>query len=286
MVSLEPIYRPGNCNAAYQLNWSLSIFPGNGFPQPEAWLGALQTATETDGVRILECHFHEPTSIQLLISTLPRVSPSRVVASVKGRLQYLVRDEFPRAFRRNYRIESVGEVNRETIEQYVARQLDRHPPVSPLWRRKLMRLQYEDSSVDLSETRFSSSGQYLNNLHVVLENAEGAHLTDESLLAASRDMIVRSCRAKGHRLSRIGLLSNHLHMAIGCGVMDAPESVVLSLMNNLAFVHAMKPILRSSYYVGTFGNFDRNAIRMTIRANARSSIGPETPKEAMPDMKL
>jgi hypothetical protein len=32
-------------------------------------------------------------------------------------------------------------------------------------------------------------------------------------------------------------------------------------MNNLAYVQGMKPMFRFSYYVGTFGPYDRGAIR-------------------------
>ena len=42
---------------------------------------------------------------------------------------------------------------------------------------------------------------------------------------------------------------------------ESPASIALSLMNNVAHVQGMKPVLRHSYYVGTFGSYDRDAVR-------------------------
>ena len=46
---------------------------------------------------------------------------------------------------------------------------------------------------------------------------------------------------------------------------DFPESVALSLLNNLAYAQGMTPAFRFSDYVGTFGRYDRNAIRRVVR---------------------
>ena len=87
----------------------------------------------------------------------PNVSPSQLVRCVKGRLQSLIRDCHPRAFRRNYRIESVGEVNANALDGYVARQTKRHPMAGPHVQRRLDELQFHEPCVDLSRIRYSSS---------------------------------------------------------------------------------------------------------------------------------
>jgi len=80
------------------------------------------------------------------------------------------------------------------------------------------------------------------------------------VLAAYQRSIIAGCRRHDWLLSRIGLLSNHLHILLAAGIADSPQSVVLSLMNNLAYSQAMKAIWRFSYYAGTFGPYDRGAI--------------------------
>ena len=45
-----------------------------------------------------------------------------------------------------------------------------------------------------------------------------------------------------------------------------PESVALSLLDNLAYLKGMKAAYRFSNDVGTFGNYDRNSIRRRVSA--------------------
>ncbi len=77
-------------------------------------------------------------------------------------------------------------------------------------------------------------------------------------------MIVCTARKKEWRLARIGILSNHIHVLLGAAVTESPASVALSLMNNLAYVQRMKAVLRFSFYVGTFGSYDRDAVRRRL----------------------
>ncbi len=53
---MEPIYSAKNTKAAYQLNWSVALFGSTEVPSSKGWLNDLKSATERDGVRILECH--------------------------------------------------------------------------------------------------------------------------------------------------------------------------------------------------------------------------------------
>jgi hypothetical protein len=63
------------------------------------------------------------------------------VQRIKGRLQYAVRDRFPKAWKSNYGIRSVGHVTRETVENYVASQLGHHQMADPRIQDRLQRFQ-------------------------------------------------------------------------------------------------------------------------------------------------
>ncbi|MDA8562986.1 hypothetical protein N9L06_00890 [Mariniblastus sp.] len=95
----------------------------------------------------------------------------------------------------------------------------------------------------------------------MIENADGWNEIRKSQLERVRDMIIGSARKKSWQLSRIGLLANHIHVLVGAAVTESSESVAISLMNNIAYLYEMKPILKFSYYVGTFGGYDRGAVR-------------------------
>ncbi len=66
--------------------------------------------------------------------------------------------------------------------------------------------------------------------------------------------------------ARIGLVTDHFHILLTTNVTESPDSVALCLMNNLVYVQQMKPVLRFSYYVGTFGDYDGSAIRKILRS--------------------
>ena len=257
---MSPLYTAENCPAADQLNWSLSPFGTVNFPPQSAWLDNLRQATEPDGVRILECQATQPSVMQFFVSTLPKVAPSVLVRSVKGRWQHLLRDQHPSAFRRNYRIDSVGAANSDVLDHYVAGQNEKHPMADPRVQERLVALQFHDPAMDLAAVQTGNYGQFVNGLQVVIETAGGWNEIRQEVLLATRDMIVRAASKKGWRLSRIGLLSNHIHILLGAGMTESPESVALSLLNNLASVQEMKPVFRFSFYVGTFGRYDRSAI--------------------------
>jgi REP element-mobilizing transposase RayT len=241
-------------------------------PSPDQWLEPLRNAAEPDAVRILEFRFLDDRTLQFFLSTQPHVSPSQMVRSVKGRLQYLVRDDVPKAFQRNYGVYSVGGTNNDRVDAYVAKQPSRHPMADPKVQARIESLQFIDEDVNLQEARCSSHGRYLHNLHIVLENQEHLHDVSVRSLSALRGMIIRCALKNGHHLARIGLLTNHVHILLGCHVDDAPQSVVIALMNNLAFALDMKPVLEFSYYAGTFGPYDRVAIRRQLSVAGQSGF--------------
>ena len=258
---MEPIYSPLNTRVAYQLNWSLSLFGKDELPEPNLWLDDLSSATEPDGVRILNCTNLSSNAIQFLISSQPAIAPSEIVRSVKGRLQYLIRDRIPKAFRRNYHIQSVGEAKAEVLEGYVDRQTEKHPMADVRVQASLAAIQFHDHGIDLAKPNIGTYGQYLNSIHVVIENDDGWNEVRKIQLQRVRNMIVNSAQKKSWQLSRIGLLANHIHILLGAAVTESPESIAISLMNNIAYVYDMKPILKFSYYAGTFGGYDRGAVR-------------------------
>jgi hypothetical protein len=126
MDSPRPLYTSENCKCAYQLNWAVSLFWREPIDGCE-WLPWLKAATEPDGVRVLKHTLIRPNVSQFLVSTRPEVMPGRLLWSVKGRLQHLVKHRYPKAFRRNYGLRSVGSASREAVEKYVQGQADHHP---------------------------------------------------------------------------------------------------------------------------------------------------------------
>ncbi len=65
----------------------------------------------------------------------------------------------------------------------------------------------------------------------------------------------------GLLLSRMGLLQDHLHLVIGTRPEDSPAAFAFSMMNNIAWVFGMRPVLKPSCYLGTVGEYDLGAVK-------------------------
>jgi hypothetical protein len=257
----DPIYTAENIRVAYALRWSPAVFWKAPVPDPESWLTDLQSATEPDGVRILNHRLVRPNSSQFLVSTKAHVSPAKCIRSVKGRLQYLIRDAMPKAFRRNYSMRSVGEANQSVIEKYVATQLDHHKAADPRLDALLEPYQHLERETDLAAVRRSGHGEFIYNLHLAVVHAERFGQAERSLFAKTSSMLKNAAKKRAHNLTRIGMLADHVHWTIGCNLAESPLEVGLCYLNNLAFAHGMRPIYQFGFYVGTFGPYDLGAIR-------------------------
>jgi len=198
---LSPIYTAENCSFSCPLQWGLSTFWRQPI-QDDEWFPQLAEATEPDGIRILRHRFAKPGVSQFAISTRPDVPPLRIVQRVKGRLQYIVRSRFPKAWKGNYAIRSVGRVTRETVERYVAAQLAHHPMADRRIQDRLRRFQIHGPDVDLSQPRRTASGRYWYNLHIVLVHRERWTDVREETLVRVRGMILAASATKNYLLSR------------------------------------------------------------------------------------
>jgi len=260
MAVLQPLYTAENIKVAYQLNWSLSVF----WRQPPCtsdWLEPLGRVAEADGVRILEHRFATPTCSLFLVSTRPELVPQQIPRVIKGRLQYLVRDRWPKAFQRNYDLRSLGSTQRDKIEAYVASQLEHHHADERVLHERFADLQFSDPEVDLGQPRFAEHARYWCNLHLVLVHDWRRSDSRPETWLRVRHILRTSATSKGWLLSRLGIVPDHLHVTLGFPPATAPLDVALSCMNNVAYVHAMQPVLMASCFMATFGEYDLGAIK-------------------------
>jgi REP element-mobilizing transposase RayT len=256
----QPIYTPNNCpDPAFQWDWSYDAFWRES-PRDAAWLAELQLLCEEDGIRILQHRFREPTISQLLVSTTPNVAPLTIVMRLKGRLKHLVRDVFPKVFRRNYGLRSVGSTRREKLDHYLAGQLDHHRMADPNVPSRLREYQIYQPQVDLSQPRRTAHAIYWYNLHVVIVNDSRYMEIRHEILRDVREMILRASRIKAQWISRAAIVPDHIHLTLGCSLENSPEEVVLAYMNNLAYACGMKPVFKYGYFAGTFSEYDLGVI--------------------------
>jgi REP element-mobilizing transposase RayT len=259
MPPLQPIYTLDNCRFCAPLRWGLTIF-WRAAPRDAAWFHELAASLEPDGIRLLGHRFAEPGTSQFALSTLPQVRPLLLVSRVKGRLQHLLRSPHPKALQRNYALRSFGPATREAVETYVGSQLDHHRMADSRTQAFLAPFQIHHAEIDLSQHRSTLHGIYWYNVHVVVVHRERWPGVDEQVLQQAMEMIERVSGAKGYALSRGGILADHIHLALGCPITSAPAEVALAFLNNLAYVHGMKPVFQFGAFVGTFGEYHQGAV--------------------------
>jgi len=216
---------------------------------------------ESDGIRVLAVRYAEPSMLQLTLSTRPVASPQFIVQRVKGRLWYAWKSFEAVKIEKHYALRSYGTQERKVIEAYVSDQASHHPMASPRVSQLFHDVNFIDESVQLEQPILIDRSQVWFNLHVVIVHAERWNNVYQSLVTKSQQMIRRVCRKYDLRLSRCGIVADHIHLSLGANVSDSAQGVVLKLMNNLAFVYEMKAVYQFGAYVATFGEYDQRALQ-------------------------
>ncbi|RMD57715.1 hypothetical protein D6833_13665 [Candidatus Parcubacteria bacterium] len=264
----KPLYTGRNLNPAYHLRYTWAGWLSQDtFPEklPDGLLEQIKPLWEQDGLRLLEPTFSHD-SVLLTFSATPTVSPVFLAARAKGRLQHVMRQAgIPRKFSRKVGLRSVGNNRMQDVEKYIANQVKKSSYVDPAFKEKLQQFTCADRSVDLSAPTVTKSGRYWYDLHVVLIVEGRYKITSDTELTTIRDGCFRIAERKQHRISRVSVMPDHLHLALRGNIEHSPQEVVLAFQNNLAYFLGQRRIWKDNYYVGTFGVYNLNAIRRSQR---------------------
>jgi REP element-mobilizing transposase RayT len=252
---------------AYELRYSCTGWPTcPPLPVNTSILTDLKPLWEGDGMRLLEYHWSEEM-VQLTFSARPDVSPVVLAGRAKGRLQHALRKTTPdfSGFSRKVSVNAVGHNCREDVEAYIASQVDVACFADPSFNDLLKEFTTICQDIDLSIPTESLHGRYWYNLHLVLVTAERHRIVDRRRLATLHDYSFRVAEKRGHKISRISLMPDHLHAALRGNIEQSPQEIALSFQNNLAYVMGQLRLWTATFYVGSFGEYDMWAIRRKQR---------------------
>jgi REP element-mobilizing transposase RayT len=263
-MALQPLYRGDDLKFAGLLRYTWTGWASTGeIPQPAAMIDSLKPLWENDGLRLLEHHW-QGRQLQLAFSTRPDVTPVFAAGRAKGRFQDALRKArcaFS-GFSRMLAVRSVGDNTRRQVEEYIAGQVAKEGFIDPRFREQMEEFTVCCPEVDLSQPTETARGRYWYNLHVVLVVAQRHRIVDRQRLAAIRDGCFRIAAKKGHRISTLSVMPDHLHVAIRGNIEHSPAQIALALQNNLAYLLGQTPIWQDSSYCATFGEYDMGAIRV------------------------
>ncbi len=182
---------------------------------------------------------------------------------MKGRLQHALRFAgTPTKFSRKVAFRSIGENRREQVEAYIGRQVAKEQFVDDRFEEFMKGFTVSNADVRLQYPSETERGRYWYNLHVVFVTESRVRFTDEASLRLMAGTCDKVAIKKSYGISRRSVMPDHIHLSLRGNVDHSPEDVALSFMNNIAFAFGQKAILRPSYYVGTFGEYDMGAVRV------------------------
>jgi REP element-mobilizing transposase RayT len=272
----EPLYNARDQQPAFALRYTWCGWATSGDLRalPDDGWTALTAAWETDGLRLLERELRRDSAL-LTFSATPEVGPVFLAARAKGRLQHAFRTSAaaPIDFSRKVAVRSVGENTSSAIQAYIEAQIHDAEFIDPRFAEFLEQFTFVNSSVDLSQPTETGSGRYWYNLHVVLVTDGRCRCVDSDSLTSIRDGSFRIAEKKGYQIASLSVMPDHLHVALRAQLEHAPQEVALSLQNNLAYMLRKGAIWRPGYYVGTFGEYNMNAIRRAVRLESSSPAG-------------
>jgi len=263
-MPLQPYYVPDAVTPCHKLRYGWAGWPTRGtqFPKEmEQYLSAAAEGWEKDGIRLLETEF-SPECLLMTFSVRPNVARTLFTARVKGRLQHSLAGAGLRVkFSRKVAMRSIGENHREEVEAYIASQIANESWCDPRIMEVLAPFTVTNPDADLSAPTATTSGRYWYNVHLILVTEGRWRCSEIPWLTKIRDQSFRIAEKKGHGISRLSVMPEHVHLSVRGNLEHSPQEIALAFQNNLSYCLAKAPVWRVTYYVGTFGEYDMNAVR-------------------------
>lgn len=262
-MSSPDCYLADTTTAAYSLRWSWTGWPSLGSMPSLAendW-SALADVWEQDGIRLLERKC-QSDYWQATVSTKPATDPSFIVARIKGRIDHRCRSEkIPFKFSRKVSLRAIGNNTTLDVQDYIRQQVDSAQFCSSDFAQDLKQFTRIWQDKNLLEPIEVSSGHYWYLLHLVLVVDERYRIGNLVFLGE----LFEACQAialdRGYLLGGLSVMPDHLHMCLRGAVTDSPEAIAVGFMNELCRRLRVVSLWRPSYYVGTTGAYNMNAVR-------------------------
>jgi REP element-mobilizing transposase RayT len=263
----QPLYDVDKANPSFHLRYSWTGRPAGGsFAScPTSLLDTLSEGFGQDGLRLMG-HRWTPELIQLTLSASPTVSPAMLAQRVKGRLDYAIRiAKLTLPFSRKLAVRSLGENRHVDVEKYIREQVSRERFVDTGFEQKLKSYTVVNSNVDLVEPTASARGRYWYNLHLVLVTSDRQRITSVAQLCLLRDTCEGISAKKGHSISTLSLMPDHLHVSLRGNIEHSPVEIARCFQNNLAYAVGNVRLWADGFYVGSFGEYNMDAVRQRAR---------------------
>jgi REP element-mobilizing transposase RayT len=262
---LTPLYTPGNTTCVHALHYSWAGWRSQGLPLSASTGAAVKQCSslwQQDGF-LLKKQSLKADMIQCLFAVEPDIAPVKFTQRVKGRLDHQLRQQGdPIKFSRKVGFRCLGENIRETVNNYVQKQVCKSDYIDPRYKQFLSQFTVDDADNDLAVPVAKSHGRYWYNIHLVIVVADRKFpIKHEDKLEKIRSYIPKIAAKKGCKIAHFSILPDHIHIALKGNPELSPYTIGLSFMNNLSYVLGYNWTWSSEFYVGTFSEYALSKLR-------------------------
>ena len=259
------LFRPYIANQvepAYSLRfvWFTWLTDGINTLWPRGLSSRIEPMWEADGMRLLSAHRNK-SQVTVTFSAKPSVCPVFLAQRAKGRLAYQLRKEgIQHEFSRKFAVRSVGENTNRDVELYIAGQIAKEQFVDPRFVEMLSRFRYQWDDVDMSLSWEAKRSRYWYDLHLVLVTEERFRLSTENVLESILERLIAVRDRERYLFKSLQLMPDHLHLLFRANVEHSPAQIAETFQNETAAAIGLR-VWKDTYYVGTTGEYNMNAIR-------------------------
>lgn len=265
-------YTREHCTAVHRLHYTWT-----GWPTAGTCFGAVPDLTQLDvlwqaeGLQRIAVNWSNEKA-QFTFSVTPAVAPIFFTGRVKGRLQHALREAgTPAAFSRKVSFRAIGDNHCAEVQNYIALQVPKERFVDPRFEKLLLRFTRVGNVGRFQQPLITTSGRYWYNLHLVFVVAGRGRIESQVQLQTLDDALQATALKHQYDVVARSWLLDHLHIGMRGNVAESPLDIALSIMNNTAYRIGRSAFWQPSFYVGSFSEYDINAVRSLKPAHLSTS---------------
>lgn len=257
-----PIYTAEHCSTVYRLHYTWT-----GWPTAGTCFGDLPDLTQldelwqADGLQRIAGNW-SPECVQFTFSVMPSITPVFFTGRVKGRLQHALRTAgTPAKFSRKVSFRAIGDNHSAEVQKYIAQQVPKEKFVDPKFEQMLLQFTHVGNVECFQEPMESTSGRYWYNLHFVFVVSGRGHIESRDQLQTLDKALQATAAKHQYDLVARSWLPDHVHIGMRGSILESPLDIGLSILNNMAYSIRRSAFWQSGFYVGSFSEYDLNAVR-------------------------
>ena len=263
--TLDPIYTSDNTKCIHSLHYSWDGWLNEETHFPDFTPSVINTCIplwEKDGFYLIKQSV-KADMIQCCFSALPDISPVKFTQRIKGRLDHAFRKtETPIQFSRKLGFRCLGENIRQTVNNYVKKQVQKSDYVDSQYKDFLTDFTQFESQTDLSEPIVNVRSRYWYNIHLVIVAADRRFpVTKKENFETIKQYIPKIANKKKCIIAHFAIMPDHIHISLKGNPEISPYDIGLNFMNNLSYVLGYRKCWNEEFYVGTFSEYSMDKLR-------------------------